>query len=363
MQPEKKKCIWTTLMGKTSSKKTPDILATTIQKIWTEGAWLMPTGGDDGKRPLLKFSQKTRHSLNLVTQTLERANSQTYGVRLRNIVVLDIDNNDTDLIDEMHQRFGRTNCMVQTGRGFHLYYSSKNKFTENLRASGLPIDIKQGANAIVLGPHSLRPDGVFYEYYKEPFSLGDLPYIQQNAQPAFRTVFSAKNKAPEGNRHDFLVTKGREYVEHVESKEELLENLFHDRDTYCTNPSTVPDAEVEAIVKWYWDKRLQNQIYTKNNSVFKFPRQAYHNLRALPNGYVALDLYLYLQDKHGHILGKTFEIKVNALQKTAGFAYGQKALHNAINQLLELGHLTIFKSYSVGKHGRIFQLSRPENVV
>ena len=152
------------MMGKTSLQKTPDILTATIHKIWTEGAWLMPTGGNDGKRPLLKFSQKTRHSLNLVKQTLERANSQTYGIRLREIVVLDIDNKDTDLIDEMHQRFGRTDCMVQTGRGFHLYYSTNNKITANLRATGLPIDIKQGANAFVLGPHSLRPDGVFYEY-------------------------------------------------------------------------------------------------------------------------------------------------------------------------------------------------------
>jgi len=56
----------------------------------------MPTGGEDGKRPLLKFSQKARHPLDLITQTLERANSQTYGIRLRDIVVLDIDNKDTD---------------------------------------------------------------------------------------------------------------------------------------------------------------------------------------------------------------------------------------------------------------------------
>ena len=347
------------MMGKTSLQKTPDILTATIHKIWTEGAWLMPTGGNDGKRPLLKFSQKTRHSLNLVKQTLERANSQTYGIRLREIVVLDIDNKDTDLIDEMHQRFGRTDCMVQTGRGFHLYYSTNNKITANLRATGLPIDIKQGANAFVLGPHSLRPDGVFYEYYKEPFSLGDLPRIRQDTQPALTTVVSVKNKAAEGNRHNFLVIKGREYIEHVDSKEELLENLLYDRDTYCKDPSTVPNAEVEAIVKWYWDKRLQNQIYTKNNSVFKFPRQAYHHLRTLPNGYVALDLYLYLQDKHGHILGKTFQISVDALQNTAGFGFGKKALHTAIKQLLKFGYLKIYKNYNPSQHGRIFQLSAP----
>ena len=322
----------------------------------------MPTGGEDGKRPLLKFSQKARHPLDLVKQTLERANSQTYGVRLKDIVVLDIDNNDTDLIDKMHQRFGRTDCVVQTGRGFHLYYSTNKKIAANLRATGLPIDIKQGANAFVLGPHSLRPDGVFYEYYKEPFSLGDLPRIRQDAQPAFSTVVSATNKAHEGNRHNFLVKQTRGYIEHVESKEELLENLLYDRDTYCTDPSTMTDAEVEGIVQWWWNIRSKNQIYTKNNSVFKFPRQAYHQLRTLPNGYVALDLYLYLHDKHGHILGKTFQISVDKLQKTAGFTFGQKALHTAIKQLLELGYLRVYKNYHPSKHGRIFQLSAPNYV-
>jgi len=70
-----------------------------------------------------------------------------------------------------------------------------------------------------------------------------------------------------------------------------------------------------------------------------------------------------LHDTHGHILGETFKIRVAALQKTAGFAFGQKAIHKAINQLLELGYLIIHKNYHVGKHGRIFQLSTPNEVV
>jgi hypothetical protein len=163
-----------------------------------------------------------------------------------------------------------------------------------------------------------------------------------------------------GTRHTFLIAKGLEYIEHVDSWNELLSNLLYDRDTYCVDPNTVPDAEVEGIAKWWWEKRLQNQIYDKNYSVFNFPRQAFHQLRALPSGHVALDLYLYLHDKHGHILGKTFQINVYALQRNAGFAFGHKALRKVINQLFELGYLTICKNYKVGQRGRIFQLSRPK---
>ena len=88
----------------------------------------MPTGGDDGKHPLLSFSRNARHPLALVTRILEKQNSQTYGIRLKGMLVLDIDVDDTKLIDEMRQRFGRTDFIVRTGRGFHLYYRTDKKF-------------------------------------------------------------------------------------------------------------------------------------------------------------------------------------------------------------------------------------------
>jgi len=293
-------------------------------------------------------------------QRLQLSNSQTYGIRLIDMVVLDIDADEADLIDEMQGRFGANDCIVRTGRGFHLYYSTIDNVTLNLRAAGFPIDVKQGSNSFVLGPHSLRPDGVLYQFHKQPFSLCDMPRIKLENTSIVKTVASELNQANSGTRHPFLISQGRKYIEYVDSWDELLSNLLYDRDTYCADPSTVPDAEVEGIAKWWWQKRLKNQVYNKNYSVFKFPRKAYHQLRALPNGYVALDLYLYLHDKHGHILGKTFQISVDALQKSAGFAFGQKALRKAINQLLELGYLTICKNYKVGQRGRIFQLSRPK---
>ena len=336
------------------------VFSGTLERYWNEGAWLMPTGGDDGKRPLLSFSAQHRHPLKLVMQRLQLANSQTYGIRLNDMVVLDIDADEADLIDEMQDRFGANDCIVRTGRGFHLYYSTIDKVTLNLRTAGFPMDVKQGANSFVLGPHSQRPDGVLYQFYRQPFSLCDVPIIKLENTSIVTAVASEFNTANSGTRHNFLIAKGREYIEHVDSWNELLSNLLYDRDTYCADPNTVTDAEVAGVAKWWWEKRLQNQIYDKSYSVFKFPRQAFHQLRALPSGHVALDLYLYLHDKHGHILGKTFQINVYALQRTAGFAFGQKALRKAINQLHKLGYLRICKNYKVGQRGRIFQLSRPK---
>ena len=346
-----------------NKEKRSKLLSDTLQRFWNEGAWLLPTGGDNGKRPLLGFSKKSRHPFELITLRLEEANSQTYGIRLKGLVVLDIDVDDPSLITEIHRRFGRTDCIVKTGRGFHLYYSTSEKVSLNLQGEGLPVDVKQGLNAFVLGPQSLRPDGVLYQVHREPFSLCNVPRIQQDKKPNFGTVISPSNKAQSGRRHNFLMRKAREYIEYVDNKEELLQNLLYDRDTYCDDPSSVPDLEVEGIANWSWNLRLNNKIYSKNNSAFRISRQAFRQIRALPNGHVALDLYLYLHDKHGHILGITFQINVDALKASAGFAFGQKALHKAIKQLLGLGYLTINKSYHVGKHGRIFQLSEPNGVV
>ena len=206
----------------------------------------------------------------------------------------------------------------------------------------MPVDLKQGANSFVLGPHSQRPDGVLYQFYRQPFSLCDVPLIKLENTSIVTTVASEFNTANSGTRHNFLIAKGREYIEHVDTWNELLSNLLYDRDTYCVDPHT--DQMQRSRIANGGGKTI-----TKPNawscSVFKFPRQVFHQLRALPSGHVALDLYLYLHDKHGHIFGKTFQISVDALQSTAGFAFGQKALDRAINQLLELGYLTICENY------------------
>ncbi|MBT5951332.1 MAG: hypothetical protein HOG90_09395, partial [Betaproteobacteria bacterium] len=92
--PQSTRSFRTPMMGEVSALLTSEVFADTIQNFWEEGAWLMPTGGDDGKRPLLSFSRNARHSLALVTQKLQEQNSQTYGIRLKGMLVLDIDVDD-----------------------------------------------------------------------------------------------------------------------------------------------------------------------------------------------------------------------------------------------------------------------------
>ena len=101
-------------------------------KLWNEGASLIPTGDTDGKKALVKFSTN-RLPLDLIIKKLQQNSSNTYGIRLSNIVVLDIDDPSADLVQQMIDRFGETNFTASTVRGSHLYYATQTSVRFNLR--------------------------------------------------------------------------------------------------------------------------------------------------------------------------------------------------------------------------------------
>ena len=330
----------------------------TFIKLWNEGASLIPTGDTDGKKPLVKFSTN-RLPLDLIIKKLQQNSSSTYGIRLSNIVVLDIDDPSADLVQQMIDRFGETNFTVSTGRGSHLYYATKTSVRFNLRQEGLRVDVKSGPNSYVIGPNSVRPDGVHYDFTGTELSLANLPEIHAPNQQRNTRHCKQITLIPEGQRNPHLIKKAVEYAPCVNSLEELYKNLLFDRENFCLNPNTVSDTEVFKIADWAWKKRLNNQLYNNTNSAFKIERSAYHTIYQHPNGRAAWELYVFLYDKHGHVIGKTFQINVKSLLTNYHFHFGEKAMHQAIKFLLELGYLTLVKNYSAGKSGRLFQLSKP----
>lgn len=326
-----------------------------ISTLWDRGAFIIPTGGDTGKKPLVRMF-KNRHPLQLVFEKLKDAESLTYGIRLPHLAVIDIDDPSETLLTEIIDRCGDSPFKVATGRGKHLYYACNEKPTFNFRGSGMPVDIKYGLNAYVIGPHSTRPDGVHYRFEGANLSLNKLPTL--NLPRCSRSVGRA-TLINEGSRNSFLYKQAINYVRTVENENELYENLIYDRDEYCENPQSISDKEVSKIAKWAWLKRLDNKIFEGQHSVFKVDRHAHTTINAHPKGRDAWELYVFLNDKHGHQIGKRFVIDVEAIQQAYKFHFGQRATYTAINTLLELGYLKLVKNYSVQKTKRLFQLSVP----
>ena len=327
----------------------------TISTLWVRGTFIIPTGGETGKEPLVKM-YNNRHPLPLVLEKLRSAESLTHGIRLPNLAVIDIDDPSETLLTEIIDQCGDSPFRVATGRGKHLYYACNQKPASNFRSSGMPVDIKYGLNAYVIGPNSTRPDGVQYLFEGTDLSLERLPALNL---PKYSETSERTAMIDEGFRNSFLCKRAMKYVRYVENENELYENLIYDRDEYCENPQSISDKEVRKIANWAWLKRLDNKIFEGQHSVFKVDRHAHTIINSHPKGRDAWELYMFLNDKHGHQIGKRFVIDVKAIQQAYKFHFGQRATYRAIKTLLELGYLKLAKNYSAQRASRLFQLSIP----
>ena len=344
-------------MANTPPEISRDPFLDAIESLWNDGHSLIPTGKESGKVRLTKLTKK-RLPLTTVLKRLESSGSKTYGITLKNIAVVDIDQKSEELVQMMLDRFGNTPFKVLTPRGTHLYYACREKPFINLRSEGHNIDIKAGKNEYVIGPNSVRPDGEIYEFIGNNFSLSHLPSITENIKVDHQ-VTGEGSLAAIGTRNSILIKKAREFVPYVNDLNELQENLLGHRDFHCERPETVPDQEVWKIAKWAWRLRIENKLYNGQKSVFKIDRAAYYIIYCDSKGRNAWDLYLYLVNKHGHLVGKTFALQIKGLLSSHPFHFGERGMADAINFLVKVGFLKLVRNYQVGKHGRLFQLSKP----
>jgi hypothetical protein len=277
-----------------------------IASLHGAGFTLLPLGGGpEGKAPLVSYAKKAAMPLPQILGPMRRTGSLIYGIRLPGLVVLDLDCDDDDLVWRLEDRFGPARVQVKPPRGLHLYYQRPMAALPSLRKEGLPVDVKSGPNAYVVGPSSIRPTGEPY-YYATSARLGEteLTFLTTTDGEIARGL---RTKVQEGGRNRHLIQSAIRMVEHVDDLEELADNLLFERDERCERPETVSDAEVQAIAEWAWTKRLRNAVYTGRNSAFRVNRSAVDAIRNTGGSSDALALYVTLVDQHGHAPAKAFK--------------------------------------------------------
>nr|WP_281244869.1 bifunctional DNA primase/polymerase [Sulfitobacter brevis] len=271
------------------------------------GHHLLPLGGVDGNAPLLRAWAGPGLTLGRILAPMHRTGSTTYGVRLDGLAVIDCDEDDSALVAQMEARFGQSPVHVKTPRGRHLYYLAGGVMP-NLRSEGLPVDIKTGPRSYVVGPHSLRPDGGFYEPVKGLLGKDALNPLPVPASPVSDPILT-------GHRHVELVKEAMRMVELVNDAAELQANFAGIRDDWCVDPATMPDSELSGIAGWAWKYRLENRIYRGRDSAFPVQRRALDALRSQAIGTDAIALLVLLEDQHGHHPGKRFPLDFDAMRK------------------------------------------------
>ncbi len=345
----------------TALRKTdlPDEFRTELARLVRAGFTLLPLGGGaDGKAPLLRSWAGPKMTLSRVLAPLHRAGSLVYGVRLDGLAVVDCDDDSPELVAAMEARFGPSPVHVKTPRGRHLYYQASGT-PPNLRGEGLPVDIKTGPRAYVVGPHSLRPDGGLYRAAKGLLGHDTLPLLRspQGAQDAPRGQGRAE-AIPVGHRHAQLVREAIRMVEYVDSIGELLANLEAVRDELCADAATLPDSEVHGIAAWAWDCRLGNRVYKGRNSAFPVNRQALDALRRWNNETDAIALYVLLVDLHGHTQGKRFALDFMAMRSSGLSRLSIPRLRAARRTLEAVGLLAVAGKHRAGSAHRTYTLTR-----
>ncbi|MBF9060752.1 hypothetical protein HKCCSP123_16345 [Rhodobacterales bacterium HKCCSP123] len=329
------------------------------------GFSLVPLGGGDhGKAPLRKFKDTAALPLKQVLATMHRAGSACYGVRLNGLAVVDIDTSDPDLASAIEARFGVSSVHVRTPRGIHLYYRSHTQNLPDLRAEGLPIDIKRGGSAYVIGPRSVRPDGGLYVPLKGELASTTLTALDTSAPQQPKATASLTMPADpagliaEGSRHETLIKVAIENVGSVDNFTELRDILIRVRDERFQNAATMKDSEVLKIAEWAWKCRLENRIYRGRDSAFKVDRAVIDRLRCEENSSDAIALYVTLVDLHGHAPGKTFALDGDAMRLADLTDLSRRRFLAARRTLESIGALQTAGRYCPGKKSQRYSLAR-----
>lgn len=333
-----------------------------LARLSRAGYPLLPLGGGgDGKAPRCRDWAGPKLSLASVLAPISRTGRMVYGVRLDKLAVVDCDEDDPALVAIIEARFGPSPVHVKTPRGWHIYYCAPAGKVPNLRAEGMSVDIKTGSSAYVVGPISQRPDGGFYRPTKGLLGETALPIMRlsDRSQSASHTVASASGFVANGERHNWLVKEARKMSEMVDSEDELFSNLAHIRDCLCQDAGSMPDVELWGIVDWVWKCRLENRLFMGRDSEVRISRVALDRLRRLQNEGDCLALYVLLQDKHGHSIGKRFSLDLKSIRESELSQMSVPRLRAARRALQGAGLLKQVGNHRAGSVHQTFMLAKP----
>lgn len=321
----------------------PSALAAELSRLHLAGHSLVPLGGVDGKTPLAKFGGRKRLPLEVVLRMMSAAGSETYGVRLCGMLVIDVDSATPEAAEFVARHYLPSPVMVRTRRGAHAYYRLDGPAPRAVRLPNVAIDFKTGANSYVVGPGSVRPGGSRYEALGEPLGrMSELPRFRRlldRPEPASQPAPAspAAPGVPIGERHNSLVRRARDLALGGATAEAMIEALRKYRDREVENPQDVLDAEIVPIVNWCMTKRDNGQLWTGRNCRVPIPASAIDELVA-NNEVIALALLNFLWRAHG-CRAEPFCVSPDAMRASGKFRIGRRQTYRAIETLSALGWL------------------------
>ena len=333
-----------------------------MRRLAGAGFALLPLGGD-GKQPLVKFQDKSI-SFAQTQAIMARNRSSTYGVRLPNLAVVDVDERSDELYGIVNKRCGVSTVQTDTARGRHFYFENPHGIRHNF--GDLPIDFKTGFNSFVVGPHSQRRDGGIYRTVQGVLGIDALPIIKglpeglkTTTKDASEVAFTASGQVKEGERNTHLCKAARKMAFTSDSEGELVDNLMYERDIWCEAGShPVSDGEVVKIAKWAWQKLEMGELTPEGKHVAQTDMEVVKALGPSKDGGNALMLYTILRGNHGANPTKTFMLDHGGMLHAGLIAFGRDVFKRCVELLEELGVIEKVRRYKVGGFKQQYRLKK-----
>ena len=278
----------------------PPVLTSEISRLYSAGFSLLPLGGPDGKKPIVEYRDRKRLPLSMLVDRMANAGSRTFGLRLKGLLVVDVDTDTPQAREYVERRFGTSPARTRTGRGFHLYFRLAGAKPKQVRLPGISIDFKSGENEFVVGPQSERPDGVVYWPEGRLAALEGLPWFEdRDDNTSTPEPAKCNGRYPQGVRHQMLKRRAHQLALAADSFGDLFANLVAFREWEIEKPEDFSDAWLENLALWFWHKRENGELWSGKNSVVQIHRAAVDELARRGEG-LAFLLYGLLVSAHGH---------------------------------------------------------------
>lgn len=334
-----------------------------MSRLFSAGHSLVPLGGPDGKVPIVAFRDRKRLPLALVMDRMGGAGSNTYGIRLNDLLVIDVDTDTPEARAYVEERFGSSPARTETSRGYHLYFRHTGPKPSQVREPGIAIDFKSGPNEFVVGPQSIRADGTRYLPQGQVLAPSALPlFTDRHARTgvsAGATGAATPGRHPKGSRHRALKRRAHQLASTADSLQELIDNLLAFRDWEIEAPEEFSDAAIQKMAGWFWEKRESGELWGGSKAVVQIDHKTIATLASRGEGTALLLLGLLLK-AHGGQPGKTFAVVPDGLKNKGLLKAGRNQIYSAIDVLLDLGLLVCCKRARGNRNHHHYQLGSGE---
>jgi hypothetical protein len=307
------------------------------------GLRVFPTGGDDGKKPLIKRWRKIGfRAVSELATKFPNANVGFLDGDANGVSRIDVD--DPDLIGEAIERFGDTPIKVGTpSGGLHLWYRPNGE-RRKIGLEGKKIDVL-GKGGFGVAPPSKVPGKGDYRFLEGiPDLIPKLPRIRPGSLPpevysrrspashfvGFDTPSIGQEKIGQGSRTNALFTELRRIQFDCDTIDELAFRAAGINEALFDPP--LSDNEVMRQVRGVWQLRLEGRCFVSGARFAVIELEEGVPLYKYPP---AMTLWHYLKSHHAQ--HHDFAVSPRALAGALGQSW--KTVSNARDFLVDRGYL------------------------